>query len=411
MGSSRPMRTCEPRCSRSARRRSIAAAQGRRKRAGFSSAVRRSVPVRTFADWGDPEPGFLEVDFVAHSGVSTAGAFVQTLVLTDIATGWTECVPVVFRSGALVLEALRAAQTLFPFPLKGVDFDNDGAFMNEPVVAWCRAQKLEVTRSRAYRKNDQAWVEQKNGAIVRRIVGYGRFEGMAAAAALAKLYAAVRLQTNLFQPSFKLRKKVRVGAKVTKYWHPPVPPAGRALASGRVDAASIARIVDLLNRADPVVALAAIRAAQADLGKRVDRRGIAPSAYESPVLVDLAAAIADATRNGERREIHRRPYHRVKPVPKRPSMLEPHRLEIEAWLDAQPAMTAVDVLARLKDRHPDRFNASHLRTMQRLVKAWRADQAARIVRHGMEALTPLPIAGMVLPLARNPVTALGNISG
>ena len=113
----------------------IAAAQGRRKRAGFSSAVRWSVLVRTFADWGDPAPGFLEVDFVAHSGVNTAGAFVQTLVLTDIATGWTECVPVVFRSGALVLEALRAAQTLFPFPLKGVDFDNDGAFMNEPVVA------------------------------------------------------------------------------------------------------------------------------------------------------------------------------------------------------------------------------------------------------------------------------------
>ena len=103
-----------------------------------------------------------------------------------------------------------------------------------------------MTRSRAYRKNDQAWVEQKNGAIVRRIVGYGRFEGMAAAAALAKLYAAVRLQTNLFQPSFKLRKKIRVGAKVTEYWHPPVTPAGRALASGRVDAASIARIVDLL---------------------------------------------------------------------------------------------------------------------------------------------------------------------
>ncbi len=285
----------------------IAAAQGRRKRAGFSSAVRRSVPVWTFADWGDPEPGFLEVDFVAHSGVSTAGAFVQTLVLTDIATGWTECVPVVFRSGALVLEALRAAQTLFPFPLKGLDFDNDGAFMNEPVVAWCRAQGLEVTRSRAYRKNDQAWVEQKNGAIVRRIVGYGRFEGVAAAAALARLYAAVRLQTNLFQPSFKLRKKIRIGAKVTKYWHPPVTPAERALVSGRIDAASIARIADLQSRADPVVALAAIRAAQADLGKRVDRRGIASSAYELPVLVDLAAAIADATRNGERREIHRRP--------------------------------------------------------------------------------------------------------
>ena len=127
----------------------IAAAQGRRRRAGFSSAVRRSVPVRTFADWGDPPPGIARVDFVAHSGVSAAGAFVRELVLTDIATGWTECVPVVTRAGALALEALQAARELFPFPLRGVDFDNDGAFMNEPVVAWCRAQGLEVTRSRA----------------------------------------------------------------------------------------------------------------------------------------------------------------------------------------------------------------------------------------------------------------------
>ena len=97
------------------------------------------------------------------------------------------------------------ARELFPFPLKGVDFDNDSAFMNEAVVDWCRAQGLEVTRSRAYRKNDQAWVEQKNGAIVRRLVGYGRFEGLASAEAWPRLYAAARLHGNLFQPSFKLQ--------------------------------------------------------------------------------------------------------------------------------------------------------------------------------------------------------------
>ena len=214
---------------------------------------------------------------MAHSGVSTAGAFVQTLVLTDIATGWTECVPVMVRAGALVLQALQAAQELFPFPLKGVDFDNDGAFMNEPVVTWCRARGIEVTRSRAYRKNDQAWVEQKNGAIVRRLVGYGRFEGPASAALLARLYAAARLHTNLFQPSFKLREKVRVGARVTKRWHPPVTPAERALSSGRLDAESIERIRDLGSRADPVIALAAIRGVQAELGRRIDQRGIAPA--------------------------------------------------------------------------------------------------------------------------------------
>ena len=102
---------------------------------------------------------------MAHGGTSVAGSFVQTVVLTDVATGWIECVPILVREGALVIEALSRARALFPFPLKGVDFDNDSGFMNDLVVPWCREQGLEVTRARAYRKNDQAWVEQKNGAI------------------------------------------------------------------------------------------------------------------------------------------------------------------------------------------------------------------------------------------------------
>ena len=127
----------------------LVARGGRRRRAGFSSAVRRTVPVRTFGDWNDPPPGFVEVDFVAHTGTSAAGSFVQTMVLTDIATGWKECLPLVARNGALVIEALAGAMTLFPFALRGVDFDNDGLFMNEPVVNWCREHGLVVTRSRA----------------------------------------------------------------------------------------------------------------------------------------------------------------------------------------------------------------------------------------------------------------------
>ena len=153
----------------------LAAGGGRRRPAGFGSAVRRSVPIRTFNDWGNPSPGWVEVDFVVHSGTTVSGAFAQTMVLTDVATGWTECIPIVVREAEMVVHALGRARELFPFPLYGVDFDNDSLFMNELVVGWCRAEELEVTRSRAYRKNDQAWVEQKNGAIVRRLVGYGRF--------------------------------------------------------------------------------------------------------------------------------------------------------------------------------------------------------------------------------------------
>lgn len=325
----------------------LVARGGRRRRTGFSSAVRRAVPVRTFGDWNDPPPGFVEVDFVAHAGTSAAGSFVRTMVLTDIATGWTECVPVVARSGALVIEALSAAMRLFPFPLRGLDFDNDGLFMNEPVVAWCRAQQLEVTRSRAYRKNDQGWVEQKNGAIVRRLVGYGRFEGLLAGKALARLYAAARLHTNLFQPSFKLKEKRRIGARVIKRYHPPAPPMSRVLAHAAVAEEAKQRLRDLHAQADPVMLLAEIRAAQAELGERVDRRGIDPA--PQPIVVDLdrfAVSLKTAWRDGERRPTHRRPYRRRKPVPKRTSMLDDVQEQIRGWLDREPTITALEILRR-----------------------------------------------------------------
>ena len=129
---------------------------------------------------------------VAHGGTSVVGSFIQTLTMVDIATGWTECLPLVTRDGSLIVEAMTRAQCLFPWVIRGADFDNDSAFMNDLVVPWCRAQKIEVTRSRAYKKNDQAFVEQKNGAVVRRLVGYGRFDGVETARVMARLYAAAR---------------------------------------------------------------------------------------------------------------------------------------------------------------------------------------------------------------------------
>jgi hypothetical protein len=146
----------------------VAAAGGKRRRAGYSSAIRREVPIRTFNDWKAPPPGFCEVDMVAHGGTSVAGSFIQTLTMVDIATGWTECLPRVTREGALVVDAIERSQSLFPWLLRGLDFDNDSAFMNDVVVPWCRAREIEVTRSRAYKKNDQAHVEQKNGAVVKK---------------------------------------------------------------------------------------------------------------------------------------------------------------------------------------------------------------------------------------------------
>ena len=133
----------------------IAAAGGRRRRTGSSSAIRRSVPVRTFADWNDPAPGMSRLTWLRTADPRHRGAF-QTLVSTDVATGWTKCIPLVLRESGLVIGALGRARDLFPFPLRGVDFDNDSVFLNESVVEWCRTNSLEVTRARAYRKNDQA---------------------------------------------------------------------------------------------------------------------------------------------------------------------------------------------------------------------------------------------------------------
>ena len=250
----------------------VAAAGGRRRRAGFYSAIRREVPVRTFNDWKDPAPGFCEVDMVAHGGTSVAGSFIQTLTMVDVATGWTECLPLVNRDGILVVEALKRAQSLFPWLLRGVDFDNDSAFMNEVVIPWCRGQKLEVTRSRAYKKNDQAFVEQKNGAVVRRLMGYGRFDGVETARVMARLYAAARLYVNFFQPSFKLKEKRREGAKVIKRYHNPSTPYERALAHPMVPEAVKKRLREQYRTLDPVALLAEIRAAQEELGNRIDRR-------------------------------------------------------------------------------------------------------------------------------------------
>jgi hypothetical protein len=161
---------------------------------------------------------------------------------------------------------------LFPWLLRGVDFDNDSAFMNEVVVPWCRGQKLEVTRSRAYKKNDQAFVEQKNGAVVRRLMGYGRFDGAETARVIARLYAAARLYVNFFQPSFKLKEKRREGAKVIKRYHDPSTPYERALAHPMVTEAVKERLRAQYRTLDPVALLAEIRSAQEELGNRIDRR-------------------------------------------------------------------------------------------------------------------------------------------
>lgn len=377
----------------------VAAAGGKRRRVGFSSAVRREVPVRTFNDWNDPVPGFCEIDMVAHGGTSTAGSFIQTLTMVDVATGWTECLPLLTLDPGLVVQAMEQAQSLFAWTLRGADFDNDSAFMNEVVVPWCRGQNIEVTRSRAYKKNDQAFVEQKNGAIVRRLIGYGRFEGADAARILARLYAVSRLHTNFFQPSFKLKDKRREGAKVIKRYHTPATPYARALAHPKLDETVKAKLREVYRTLDPVALLAQMRDAQAELGARVDARAgkiasasiVADAVAATPVITTPAIATAGSLTAafakglgtdmhlGEQRIIHR-PIR--KPYPTRmkmPSKLDPYLADIEAWLSAEPRITALAIVGRLAERLPEQFGPPQHSIVQRLLRSLRRKTASKII--------------------------------
>ena len=138
---------------------------GSRRRRRVRGKLKARVPVRTFADWDEPPPGFLEIDFVAHCGGSMSGAFIHSLVATDVCSGWTEAVPLLVREQSLVIQGIEVIAQQLPVALRGIDSDNDSAFLNETLVNYCMANQIEFTRSRPYHKNDQAWIEQKIGSI------------------------------------------------------------------------------------------------------------------------------------------------------------------------------------------------------------------------------------------------------
>jgi hypothetical protein len=372
-----------------------------RRRAAPSAAVRRSVPVRTFDGWDDPPPGFVEADLVAHSGPVTKGSFVQTLVLTDIATGWTECAPLLVREQRLLTEVLSELRKLLPFALLGLDTDNDSVFMNETVRDYCETAGIEFTRCRPYRKNDQAWVEQKNGAVVRRTIGYRRFEGLQAAAALARLYAAMRLFANFFQPSFKLAAKARDGAKVRKRYHPPTTPCQRLLADTRTTEEMRRRVEEVRATLDPVRLLQEVRAAQQQLVEIADRP--APSEAEavkptSPTLEQFLSGLRTAWQEGEVRPTSV-PKAKPKRLRRRPDPFAAVTTELRGWFEAEPWRTSRELLEQLQAEHPDVYPDGQLRTLQRRLKEWRREAAHRMVFGTMTAnpgVSPGDVEGTLL---------------
>ena len=349
--------------------------------------LKKQIPIRTFADWTENKPGFFEADLVAHCGGNPGGAFLYSLVLTDVATGWIECLPLLSKHQGSVIQALGHALRLIPFPVLGIDTDCGTEFINEELIAFCEQHQITFTRGRAYKKNDQCFVEQKNGVVVRQLVGYDRFEGMQAYKQLNELYRATRLYVNFFQPSMKLRIKHRDGAKVQRVYDPAKTPFHRLLTEDVLSAEKQQYLSHVFETLDPIRLLQQIRRIQDALWKHSileiseSRITAAPLTFElskcmtskDGSMETLAVDFVNESLNTEKRKYRRSKKPRVPHTWRNvPDPFEDVWDEARGWLEMEPERTAKSVFEELRQKHPGKFKDGQLRTMQRRVEAWRS---------------------------------------
>jgi hypothetical protein len=214
--------------------------------------LKKSIPVRTWHDWDDTRPGFVEMDLVAHCGESAAGPFIYTLTAVDVSTGWTECLAIPNKTQIAVSNAIKAMRLRLPFPLLGIDCDNGSEFINDLLYRYCSDERITFTRSRPYKKNDQAYVAQKNRSVVRNIVGYDRYETEEDLRLLQLVYEYLHVYINFFQPVMKLIKKERIDGKIVKSYDLTMSPYRRVLASETVAFSHKASLSNLYIQQNPV---------------------------------------------------------------------------------------------------------------------------------------------------------------
>jgi hypothetical protein len=213
--------------------------------------LKHHIPIRT-EHWDVTTPGFTEVDLVSHSGNSADGDFLQSLNLTDIHTGWVESRAIFGKTQRTVRAAVADLQTVLPFALCGLDSDNGSEFINTVLWEYCRGRAIQFTRGRPYKKDDNAHVEQKNWTHVRKLLGWDRYDSLEAQDAINDLYRnELRWMMNLFQPSVKLVRKTRLGARVSRRYDRPQTPLDRLIASGKGDATKVRELQRLRTRLDP----------------------------------------------------------------------------------------------------------------------------------------------------------------
>jgi hypothetical protein len=225
------------------------------------SLLKKLIAVRTFTEWNEERPGFMEIDLVAHCGNTTEGQYLNTLTCTDICTGWVGLSALRQRAQQAVCEAIHQMRQRLPFPLLGIDSDNGSEFINDLLYRYCLDEQITFTRSRPYRKNDQAHVEQKNWSVVRHTVGYDRWETEQERVLLENIYADLELYINFFQPSLKLVAKERLGNQTIKRYDTAKTPYQRVLERQDISLEAKARLVNLYIQLNPV-----------ELRRRIDQK-------------------------------------------------------------------------------------------------------------------------------------------
>lgn len=334
--------------------------------------LKEQIPIRTFAQWDEARPGFLEADLVAHCGGHSEGGCLYTLTLTDVASGWTECLPLLNRGREAVLAALQRARELFPFPLLGIDTDNGGEFINEEIAAFCVREQITFTRGRPYEKRDQCFVEQKNGVVVRQVVGYGRLMGEHAYRQLDELYRALHWYVNCFQPSMKLVSKQIEGRKIRRIYDAAKTPLQRVLLSGALCPSQQQELRTIGKAFDPLRLFQQVeRLQQATLRCDAGRSSAGqPMPPTSQVPFDLATCAAElvSQEGSETGEVPNEEQKRVGVLDWRRTGKDPFAGQWErilAWVQANPTRSSGDILRELQSLFPGRYEFSHLRTLQR----------------------------------------------
>jgi len=347
--------------------------------------LKQQIPIRTFEEWKETQPGFLEADLVAHCGTDIEGGYLNTLTLTDVATGWAECLPLLYRSQETVLAAIRRARTLFPFPIVGIDTDNGGEFINEALITYCKQEHITFTRGRPSLKNDQCFVEQKNGAIVRQVVGYDRLVGEQAYRQLTELYRALRLYVNCFQPSMKLLSKQRDLKRVRYVYDPAKSPLQRLILSGTLSAQKGQELTEVAQTLDPIRLLHQLE----QLQQAVFRCAVSCSPVISPLpFANTRVFSVDDCTMGKLPEersvgdptaglqtLYREQERRKRVLGWRSTHKDPFDGEWEqilSWLMANPERSSGDIFRELQRRSPGRYHPLQIRTLQRGMQKIRA---------------------------------------